>query len=57
MRKTGDILVIAGGVIPERDHTFLYDCGVTAIFGPGTAVPVAAKTVMEKLKQKWYPGN
>ena len=49
-----DILVIAGGVIPEKDHFSLYNLGVVAIFGPGTSVPVAAKTVMEKLKHKWY---
>lgn len=52
-----DILVIAGGVIPEKDFSFLYELGVAAIFGPGTSVPSAAKSVMEKLKQKWYPDN
>ena len=31
-----DIIVFAGGIIPEKDHPKLYDSGVTAIFGPGT---------------------
>jgi methylmalonyl-CoA mutase len=52
-----DILVIAGGVIPEKDFSFLYELGVTAIFGPGTSVPIAARLVIEKLKQKWYPNH
>ncbi|MGB3197711.1 MAG: methylmalonyl-CoA mutase family protein, partial [Saprospiraceae bacterium] len=50
-----DILVIVGGVIPEKDYQFLMDSGVAGIFGPGTPIPVAAKRVLELLKQKWYP--
>jgi methylmalonyl-CoA mutase len=41
-----DILVIAGGVIPHQDYQFLYDAGVTAIFGPGTSVSKAAKQIL-----------
>ena len=41
-----DILVIAGGVIPHHDYQFLYDAGVTAIFGPGTSVAKAAKQIL-----------
>jgi methylmalonyl-CoA mutase len=44
-----DILVIAGGVIPHNDYQFLYDAGVTAIFGPGTSVSKAAKQILEIL--------
>ena len=44
-----DILVIAGGVIPHQDYQFLYDSGVTAIFGPGTSVSKAAKQILEIL--------
>ena len=44
-----DILVIAGGVIPHHDYQFLYDAGVTAIFGPGTSVAKAAKQILEIL--------
>ena len=29
-----DIMVIAGGVIPEDDHKALYEAGVVAIYGP-----------------------
>lgn len=44
-----DILVIAGGVIPPQDYHFLYEAGVTAIFGPGTSVSKAAKQILEIL--------
>ncbi|MEI8032188.1 MAG: methylmalonyl-CoA mutase [Chlorobiaceae bacterium] len=37
-----DILVIAGGIIPEKDHAFLYEKGVVGIFGPGTVISEAA---------------
>ncbi|MDP6985759.1 MAG: cobalamin B12-binding domain-containing protein [Candidatus Thalassarchaeaceae archaeon] len=32
----GDVIVFAGGIIPERDRKALYESGVRAIFGPGT---------------------
>ena len=44
-----DILVVAGGVIPFRDYAELEQAGAAAIFGPGTAVPVAAHRVVEEL--------
>jgi methylmalonyl-CoA mutase, C-terminal domain len=31
-----DVPLILGGIIPQADHTTLYDAGVAAIFGPGT---------------------
>lgn len=45
-----DILVVAGGVIPEQDFDYLYKEGVTLIFGPGTELPQAAIDVLEKMK-------
>lgn len=45
-----DILVVAGGVIPEQDFDYLYKQGVTLIFGPGTELPKAAIEVLEKMK-------
>ncbi len=44
-----DIMVIAGGVIPAQDYEFLYDAGVTAIFGPGTSITIAAIKMLEIL--------
>ncbi len=42
-----DIVVIAGGVIPEQDFPFLREAGVRCIFGPGTPIPDAAREVLE----------
>jgi methylmalonyl-CoA mutase len=46
-----DIMVVVGGVIPPEDFPALTDMGVTAIFIPGTAVPDAAITVLERLNE------
>jgi len=32
----GDVVVFAGGIIPEQDRAALYEDGVRAVFGPGT---------------------
>ena len=42
-----NIIVICGGVIPQQDYKFLYDCGVKAIFGPGTNIPEAAISILK----------
>ena len=44
-----DILVVAGGVIPQQDYDFLYEQGVAAVFGPGTKIAEAAMGVLTKL--------
>ncbi|MFL6562571.1 MAG: cobalamin-dependent protein, partial [Bacillus sp. (in: firmicutes)] len=48
----GDILVVIGGVIPAQDYQFLYDHGASAIFGPGTIIPVAAQKVVKEIYSK-----
>lgn len=42
----GDIVVIAGGVIPEKDYAFLKKAGVWEIFGPGTVISKAASKIL-----------
>ncbi len=51
LQKIGreDIMVIAGGVIPPNDYDFLYQAGVSGIFGPGTVISVAAQEILMKL--------
>ncbi|MFN0204185.1 MAG: methylmalonyl-CoA mutase [Bacteroidia bacterium] len=44
-----DILIVAGGVIPRQDYDFLYENGVTSIFGPGTSVAFAAVEILKKM--------
>jgi len=47
-----DIIVVVGGVIPAQDYAFLREHGATAIFGPGTVIPVAAKKILEELRHR-----
>ena len=42
-----NIIVICGGVIPQQDYKFLYDCGVKALFRPGTNIPEAAISILK----------
>ena len=48
----GDILVVAGGVIPPNDYDFLKQAGCFDIYGPGTKIPVAAKGIIEALARR-----
>ena len=55
LKKLGreDIIVICGGVIPAQDYDFLYEHGASAIFGPGTKIPVAGIKIMELVKERF----
>jgi methylmalonyl-CoA mutase len=59
LKKLGreDIMVIAGGVIPPQDYEFLYNEGVTAIFGPGTSITVAAIKMLQILLETHHEQN
>lgn len=54
LRELGrpDIMVVAGGVIPQKDYDFLFSAGVSAVFGPGTVLSEAASEVLEKLMKE-----
>jgi methylmalonyl-CoA mutase len=58
LKKAGasDIIVICGGVIPPQDYDELLAAGVAAIYGPGTNILLAAKEVLEKIRQQRQPG-
>jgi methylmalonyl-CoA mutase len=45
----GNVIVVAGGVIPEQDYRYLFDNGVDFVFGPGTVIAEAAIEILEKL--------
>jgi methylmalonyl-CoA mutase len=47
-----DIMVVAGGVIPEQDHTFLRNAGTSFIFGPGTVITEAATQLMAEVERR-----
>jgi methylmalonyl-CoA mutase len=52
-KGAGEILVVAGGVIPPVDYTFLYDAGCKGIFGPGTPITESAGKVMDMLEAQY----
>ncbi len=45
----GDIMVVAGGVIPQQDYDFLFNAGVSFVFGPGTVIAKSAQEILNKL--------
>jgi methylmalonyl-CoA mutase C-terminal domain/subunit len=47
-----DIVVFGGGIVPEEDIAALTQCGVTAIFTPGTRIDEAVKWVRENIKPR-----
>ena len=50
-RDAGDIMVVCGGVIPQKDYAFLREHGVKAIFGPGTNIPSAAREILDLVRR------
>ena len=52
-----DIMVVAGGVIPQQDYDFLYGQGVLGIFGPGTKIAIAAIDILGILMRFHEDGN
>ncbi len=48
-----DIVVVAGGVIPEQDYDHLFSNGVSFVFGPGTVLSKAAIQIIAKIKRSF----
>jgi methylmalonyl-CoA mutase len=48
----GDMLVVAGGVIPEQDWPALKQAGVAEVFGPGTVIPQAAARLLDLIERR-----
>ncbi|MDX1740217.1 MAG: methylmalonyl-CoA mutase family protein, partial [Rhodothermales bacterium] len=44
-----DILVVVGGVVPEKDRDELIQLGVAHVFGPGTVIAEACLAILERL--------
>jgi methylmalonyl-CoA mutase len=55
LKKYGreDIMVVAGGVIPQKDYEFLHNAGVSFIFGPGTVISKSAIDILRRLLEKF----
>jgi methylmalonyl-CoA mutase len=46
-----DVMVVAGGVIPSQDYDFLFENGVSFVFGPGTVIAKAAQEILDQLSE------
>jgi methylmalonyl-CoA mutase C-terminal domain/subunit len=47
-----DVLVTAGGIIPDDDIPALTEAGVSRIFGPGTTIPQVAAYFRENVRRR-----
>ena len=47
-----EVLIVAGGVIPQEDHSKLEQAGIDAIFGPGTNIIDAVRRVLGLIEQR-----
>jgi len=56
LKKEGaeDIIVVCGGVIPPQDYEEMLARGVSAIFGPGTNILLAAREVLGVIQQRQH---
>jgi len=53
LRDSGahDILVFAGGIIPEEDLPYCQELGIRAVFTPGTPIETAIRFVQENVSR------
>jgi len=47
-----DILVVAGGIIPNDDVPALKDTGIAGIFGPGTSIEEVTRFIKENVRKR-----
>lgn len=55
LREAGreDVLVIAGGIIPDADAARLREQGIAAVFPPGTAIESIVAFVRAHVQPRW----
>ena len=51
-RGMKDIVVVAGGIIPDKDRAALLDMGVKAVFGPGTPTTDIVEFVRDTVAER-----
>jgi methylmalonyl-CoA mutase len=47
-----DIAIVVGGIVPPEDVAALAEMGVLAVFPPGTSIPAAAQTLLDRLNER-----
>ncbi len=51
-RGMENVIVVAGGIIPEEDRLALREMGVLAIFGPGSPTPEIAEYIRNAVQER-----
>ncbi len=51
-KEMGDVLVFAGGIIPEEDVPTLKKIGIADVFGPGTPTDTLVKFVRKHVRER-----
>jgi methylmalonyl-CoA mutase C-terminal domain/subunit len=51
-RGLDDVLVVAGGIVPDEDVPRLQEAGVAAVFGPGTTIGEVATFLHERARPR-----
>ncbi len=51
-RGLDDVLVFAGGIIPEEDVPALKEMGIASVFGPGTNTDELVKFIRENIRRE-----
>ncbi len=51
-RGLDDVLVVAGGIVPDEDVPRLREIGVAAVFGPGTTIGEVAAFLRERARSR-----
>jgi methylmalonyl-CoA mutase C-terminal domain/subunit len=51
-RHLDDVLVFAGGIIPEEDVPALKEIGIVEVFGPGTNTDELVKFITENVRER-----
>lgn len=54
-KEMSDVLVIAGGIIPEVDRDPLLEQGLSAIFGPGTSTRDIVEFIQKESRKRDLP--
>ena len=54
LRENGakSVIIVCGGVIPAQDYNYLFSKGVSAIYGPGTNIPDAAREILDIIQEQ-----
>jgi methylmalonyl-CoA mutase C-terminal domain/subunit len=55
--EAGDIDVIAGGIIPEKDVPKMKKIGISEIFLPGTSTQDIARWIENRVSSRWRKKN